>query len=401
MGCNTGLTLHYITDSLLSVGTANSIAKIEMAKAFCNQETIEKLFFYVLAENKGKLRNLKLESISEKIIIRPLFFSRYRDKTLYGRSFWSFCYKLFFASPVILLRAFGLAFAVSRMDAVYIRGFESLFGFYFGSILSRAEYGLELHNYTFAKNKTADFFYRRILKKAKFIVTISEYTKQNWTENGLDESKIAVLASGVNLQQFDRINRSTEQLRKELGLPEDKKIITYAGGLYENRGIEDILYCANECQNYLFLFLGGSEEQIEKYKGYIRHQFAKDLPNVIFKGYVRHDMIPLYLKASDILAAPYSSTIKTANHMSPIKLLEYMASKVPVIVSDMPRVRDIVSEQEVYLCEPDNSEALKKEIELILTNYKQAESRALKAYQRAAEFRWDNRAEKIITRLCD
>ena len=153
-----------------------------------------------------------------------------------------------------------------KEDKVFIRGLESLLGFYFADLIKKLEYAFERHNYSFSKYKIIDFFFRRIIKRAKFAVTISEYTKDNWVNSGIAGDKIIVLPSGVNLEDFERITEKKEQLREELGLTGNKKIVTYCGGLYEHRGLEELLHCASKCSDYLFLFLGGTEKQIEKYQ---------------------------------------------------------------------------------------------------------------------------------------
>lgn len=396
MADKSGLILYFITDPLLGIETANSVARIEMAKAFCRQKQVKKVYFHNMAESKKKLQSLRLSDISERLVIKPLFFKRYREKVLHGRSFLAFCYKLFFASPVILLRAFFIALIVRKTDRVYIRGLESLFGFYFGSLISGAEYVFEQHNYTFGRNRLSDFFYRRFMKRSEFIVTVSEYTKHNWVENGIAAAKIIVLPSGVSIEDFDSISKSKDELRKELGLANDKKIITYMGGLYDNRGIEELLYCASEYRDYLFLFLGGVEKHIEKYKLYMQQQFQEQLQNAMFRGYVKHDTIASHLKASDILAAPYSKKVETAHHMSPVKLIEYMASRVPVITVDLPRIRDVTCEDEVTFFQPDDADDLCAKIKYVFDNYQQAKTRALKAYEKVKNFTWDKRAERIV-----
>ena len=391
-----GFTLHYITDALWGTKTASSVAKMEMAEALCRQQQVEKLYFYTLMENKEKLEQFCSAGYSAKIRVKPLFFRRYKDKTLYGRNFCSLCYDLFYASPVMVLRAFWLALILRKEDKVFIRGLESLLGFYFASLIKNLEYAIERHNYSFGKYKIIDFFFRRIIKRAKFAVTISEYTKDNWVNSGTAGDKIIVLPTGVNIENFDRICESKEQLRRKLGLESDKKIICYFGGLYEHRGVEELLDCAAKCSDYLFLFLGGTEEQIEKYKSYIQSRFQRQLSNVIFKGHVEHQRVALYLKVSDVLAAPYSKNIKTVQHMSPAKLTESQASKVPVVVSDLAALRAMVGDDEATFCQADNAEDLCEKIKLVFANYEQAVSKALKAYERVTNLSWNKRAERII-----
>ena len=392
-------TLHFLTNSPLSAETANSVAKIEMAGAFCKHNQVKKLCFYFVVENNEKLQSLNLSNISRKLIVKPLFFKRYKEQALHGKNFWSFCYTSLFVSPISYLRALLLALKLPKSDTVFIRDHKSLVGFYLGSLIKNAKYFFELHNYSFGKKRFSDFLYRRIMKRAEFIITCSVYTKQGWIDNGIPEDKVIVLPSGVNIEDLDRINKNAKQLRDELGLAPDKKIITYTGALFEKRGIEEILYCASKYEDYLFLLIGGVQEQIKKYESYIESRFHRKLPNVIFTGYLKHDKIGLYLKASDILAAPYSKKVKTAYHMSPIKLIEYMASKVPVITSDLPRIKDIASEDELTFVQPDNQQDLHEKIKLVFDNYEQAKSKALKAYEKAKKLSWEKRTEKIIAFL--
>lgn len=391
-------TLHYITDSLLDSRTANSVAKIEMARAFCKHNHVEKLYFYALANNKEKLQRLNLSNISQKLIVTPLFFKSYKERVLHGKNFWSLCYASLLVSPISYLRAFFLALKLPKTDRVFIRA-KNLKGFYLGSLITNAKYAFELHNYSFGEKRFYDFIYRRIMKRAEFVVTVSTYTKQGWVNNAIAEDKIIVLPSGVNIEDFDSIDKSKDQLRKDLDLPTDKKIITYTGALYGNKGIEELLYCASEYENYLFLFIGGVEEQIKKYESYIQSQFRRKLPNVIFTGYVEHEKIAAYLKASDILVAPYPQKGYTVYHLSSIKLIEYMASKTPVITSDLPSIRDIISEDQVTFFQPDNPRDLCEKIKLVFDNYEQAKSKALKTYEKAKNLSWNKRAEKIIRLL--
>ena len=390
------LTLHYMIDSLWGAKTANSIAKMAMTKAFTRQERLEKIILYPLMEDKKKLKGFPPADFSGKVYVKPLFFSRYKDRTIYGRELCSLLHDLAYASPIMILRAFLLAFRLEKNDKVFIRGLESLVGFYLGNLITNSEYGFERHNYTFGRYKLLDFFFRKMIRRAKFVVTISEFTKQNWMSHGIAEDKIIVLSSAVDMEDFDRVSDNKKQLREAFGLPNDKRIITYSGGLYENRGIEELLNCAVRFSDHLFLFLGGTPEQIERFNLFIKSRFTKQLPNVLFKGYVRHHEIASYLKASDILVAPYSKKVKTLQHMSPIKVIEYLATQVPVIVSDLPSIRAVITEDEVTFSRADSADDLCTKIKWVFNNYQLAEGKAIKAYQKVSNLTWDRRAMRIV-----
>src|SRR5690606_27402465 len=88
--------------------------------------------------------------------------------------------------------------------------------------------------------------------------------------------------------------------------------------------------------------------------------------NVIFHGFKPHKDTPAFIKAFDLLIAPYCSEVyvKGANQsnniaqwMSPLKIFEYMSSGVPFITSDLPVLREVlVHKVNAFLCRPENSD---------------------------------------------
>ena len=72
-------------------------------------------------------------------------------------------------------------------------------------------------------------------------------------------------------------------------------------------------------------------------------------PNLHFHGYQPHAKLGAYQRRFDIAVAPYCEQVMNASDResaaitSPLKLLEYMAAGLPVVVSDLPGVRDILA----------------------------------------------------------
>jgi len=109
-----------------------------------------------------------------------------------------------------------------------------------------------------------------------------------------------------------------------------------------------------------------------------------------------------YMKASDILLAPYSAKNERIRlYSSPVKIKEYLASGTPMVVSDIPAAREIIGEGEGYFAEPDNAGDFMAEIRKILDNPEEGKRRAEKVKEKAGDYSWQKRAETILKFIKD
>jgi glycosyltransferase involved in cell wall biosynthesis len=93
---------------------------------------------------------------------------------------------------------------------------------------------------------------------------------------------------------------------------------------------------------------------------------------------------------------PFPKTEHYAYYMSPLKLFEYMASKRPIVASDLPSIREILNEQNSVLVEPDNPEKLAEGIKRILADNNFAEKISNQAFQDVQQYTWQKRVEQIL-----
>lgn len=139
-----------------------------------------------------------------------------------------------------------------------------------------------------------------------------------------------------------------ESIAKHSGFSGERRArkIGYVGSLLPGRGIELILVLAERLPEMRFLVVGGSEGQVRAWES------RAGSNNVNFVGHVPHREIGRHLLECDILLAPYQTTVEvpdggdTARWMSPMKLFEYMSSGRPIVASDLPVLREILSEDE-------------------------------------------------------
>lgn len=127
----------------------------------------------------------------------------------------------------------------------------------------------------------------------------------------------------------------------------------YFGHLYAGRGIEIIEAMAAERPKVLFLVYGGNDTDCNARRA------ANRLPNLHYMGYVPHATVRRIMTVVDILLMPYQESVgigakghDTARWMSPMKMFEYMGTGLPIISSDLPALREVLTDGENALLVP-------------------------------------------------
>ncbi len=237
-----------------------------------------------------------------------------------------------------------------------------------------------------------NFLVKNMLKRLKLVVCISYGLKKTYLELGIPEEKIIVSPDAVDFSEFN-VKQSREECRKKLNLPLDKKLAMYAGHLYGWKGADVFAESTKYFSpNILAILIGGEKEDLIVF----REKF-KTNDNVLLLGAKFHSEIPFYLKAADVLILPNSAKSKISKtYTSPMKMFEYMASGVPIIASNLPSIREVLSEENAFFVEPDDSKSLGVAIDTVLNNNGLASEKARRAFEDVKQYTWYSRAEKIL-----
>ncbi|MCK5547779.1 MAG: glycosyltransferase family 4 protein [Thermoplasmata archaeon] len=223
-------------------------------------------------------------------------------------------------------------------------------------------------------------FYRRtygastIRKSDRVIVTTVTYgatSRTVWNANPV------VIPNMVDIERFKPIPGNKE-LKAELGLPEDRPTVLFVGRLTRHKGVEYILEASRDI-DAKFIVIGGGEYEAEL------KDIAKSLKvggKVSFAGKVPDSRISKYLSASDVLVLPSTSRLEAFG----IAALEAMASGTPVIISNIPGVREVITDgEEGLLVEPMNPEDLAAKISLILGDENKRKTMGQKARKKVEQ----------------
>jgi glycosyltransferase involved in cell wall biosynthesis len=132
----------------------------------------------------------------------------------------------------------------------------------------------------------------------------------------------------------------------------------YTGSLFPGKGVETIVAAAASCPWVEFHIVGGPQGLADR--------LAADVPaNVIVHGLRTPAEARALQQRFDVLLAPFSRRVESdsgvdiARWTSPLKLFEYLASGRPVIVSDLPVLREVVRDDvDALMVAPDDPHAL-------------------------------------------
>jgi len=178
----------------------------------------------------------------------------------------------------------------------------------------------------------------------------------------------------------------------------NKKVLSYIGRyktLGDEKGIEDIIKSIPYLNDkeICFAFIGGPMSCVNDYLN-LSDSLKINRERLIFIDRQPILHLKFYMRHSKALLMPFPFTQHYAYYMSPLKMFEYMTSKVPIIASNLPSILEVLKDKEnAILCEADNPNDLADKIQYVMEN--DCTEIAKKALEDVSEFTWERRATKI------
>jgi glycosyltransferase involved in cell wall biosynthesis len=217
---------------------------------------------------------------------------------------------------------------------------------------------------------------------------------------GVDSKRVIAEGDAVDLRRFAHLP-SREEARKSIDLKTDKLVVGYVGRL-KTLGMEkgvsimlEALAGLKEDGRFMGLIVGGPKNDQAEYEAMaIRLGLTPD--HVRFTGEVEARHVPTMLAACDILAMPFPDLPHYRHHMSPLKMFEYMAAHRPLVTSDLPTVRDVLSEKNAVFCDPGSVSSFAEALRWIADHPKEADARATAAAELVKKHSWEERMKRIL-----
>lgn len=190
---------------------------------------------------------------------------------------------------------------------------------------------------------------------------------------------LVIVANDRQCQRFPKATllRNYPDLRafkSKLGASSKKPRVIYAGSLSEARGMFDLIEIAEALKqaNTVITVLGPFPNQ--KLEDQVRKMVVhKQLQPIIrFEGRVPYEQVVSGLENASVGLIPFQDVPDHAI-IIPTKLFEYAACGLPVVASDLPPIRQYMTEMECgLLVEPGNPKAFAEAVTYLLNHPQEA-----------------------------
>jgi len=232
-----------------------------------------------------------------------------------------------------------------------------------------------------------------VLERADAIVTPAATIRDHLVARGIDAAKIDVIPNGADLEFADGQHADDEAAALQ-------PYLLYFGSLHPWQGIETLIRAFARLRDLeeLRLVLCCSQESRQSRSYQRLAEKLEVAPRIVWRfGLSAVELAP-WLRNAMVSMAPLTECARNiVQGCSPLKILEAMAAGVPVIASDLPAVRELLSDSvEGLLVQPDRPAALARAIR-ILFEYPQLRASLGSEGRRRIEssFTWDHAAAKL------
>ncbi len=209
------------------------------------------------------------------------------------------------------------------------------------------------------------------------------------TSRSVWNANTVVIPNAVDCKRFNP-SVDPKNVRKRFGL-ENSNVVLYVGRLVHHKGLEYLIDSAkfgDKGTKYLIVGDGPMRQKFEDRVRKLRIQHR-----VLFIGKVSNKDLPYYFSACDLFVLPSVSRLEAFGLVA----LEAMATQKPVVVSNIPGVREVITEGvEGLHAEPMNPKDIAEKIKTILRDKELSAKMGLAGRKKVEEkFRWESVAQEI------
>ena len=233
-----------------------------------------------------------------------------------------------------------------------------------------------------------NFTERKSKKLPEKLVVISLGLKERAINLGIPESKIVYIPGGSDLENI--VSRPKEKVRRSIGLPLNKKIISYTAGThYDWELFVGAINQVQKTRRDVILVTTGSIMS----KRMMGSLYAPD--RVIQLGFLAYEKYAAFLPAVDVFVFPFANNSINRGRW-PNKIGDYMAAGRPTVSNRTGDIIDLFENNNIGLLASDDPEDFAAKTLELLANQKLSSEIGMRARQTAErQYDWRLLSKKL------
>ena len=244
--------------------------------------------------------------------------------------------------------------------------------------------------------------YQQIYDAASLIISTSDYISNRVRTIGDYGNKCVTVYSGIELENFSSDIRPRVS-RNDLGLSPSDFVLLFSGRVNKEKGVMELVSAIQQLEQYpniKLLILGssffGNASKDDNFIQSLKQQ-AKDVKDrIIFTGFIPYEMMPDYLKISDVATIP-----SNWDDPFPTTVLEAQAMGLPIITTRRGGIPEEVTEENAILLDTDELfvDNLAKGILYLYTHPEKRQQMSTVSIERSKRFDKETYAKNFFAAL--
>ncbi len=240
-----------------------------------------------------------------------------------------------------------------------------------------------------AKLRRLDRRERRVWRHASAIVTVTKALATELEQRHGARAHVYVVPDGAKV---DRPAPPPAQ-----GQP---ATAGYAGHLYPWKGVDVFIQALARVPDLRGLIVGGHPQESDRQRIERAAEVSGVSSRLTITGLIPPGEVRRALEPATVLVLPNTASAISERYTSPLKLFEYLASGRPIVASDLPAFREVLTDGETaILVRPGDAAALAGALQRLASDSALAARLGAAAIALAPKYSWDARAARIDAAL--
>lgn len=230
----------------------------------------------------------------------------------------------------------------------------------------------------------------RVWKRAHGYVTLTQALADELAARFGPRQQVAVVPDGA------RIGPPAAPASAVPPAPVGSTVLGYAGHLYPWKGVDVLVRALAELPTARALIVGGHPGESDRQRIDALAHGLGVADRITFTGLISPGEVAARLAAATVLVLPNVPSAISERYTSPLKLFEYLTMGRPIVASDLPAMREVLTHEETaLLVTAGDPQALALAVRRLADAPALAARLATGARALAAAYTWDRRADRL------